>query len=56
MVDEMLGPVLLSAHNVTYYQRLMRRAREAIERGAFAEFHRERLAGWAANEPDRSSV
>ncbi len=25
MVDEMLGPVLLSAHNITYYQRLMRR-------------------------------
>ena len=52
MVDEMLGPVLLSAHNVTYYQRLMRRAREAIDGGAFGEFHRERLAGWRQNAAD----
>jgi queuine tRNA-ribosyltransferase len=46
MVDEMLGPVLLSAHNVTYYQRLVSRARAAIERGDFVEFCRERLARW----------
>ena len=46
MVDEMLGPVLLSAHNVTYYQRLVSRARAAIERGDFVEFCRERLEGW----------
>ena len=51
MVDEMLGPVLLSAHNVTYYQRLMRRAREAIERGDFVEFRNERLSAWQTAEP-----
>ncbi len=28
--DEMLGPVLLSAHNLTYYQRLLAEARAAI--------------------------
>jgi queuine tRNA-ribosyltransferase len=47
MVDEMLGPVLLSAHNLTYYQRLISRARDAIERGDFVEFFQERLAGWS---------
>jgi queuine tRNA-ribosyltransferase len=46
MVDEMLGPVLVSAHNVTYYQRLMSRARAAIETGRFADFRAERIAGW----------
>ena len=28
---EMLGPILLSLHNLTYYQRLLQRARQAIE-------------------------
>jgi queuine tRNA-ribosyltransferase len=48
--DEMLGPILLSIHNLTYYQRLMAAAREAISAGHFADFHRERRAGWAAAE------
>jgi queuine tRNA-ribosyltransferase len=42
---EMLGPILLSIHNLTYYQRLMQRARTAIEAGEFAEFHEERRRG-----------
>jgi queuine tRNA-ribosyltransferase len=46
MADEMLGPVLLSIHNLTYYQRLMRRARVAIEAGCFMDFYRERMQGW----------
>jgi queuine tRNA-ribosyltransferase len=46
--DEMLGPILLSIHNLTYYQRLMTAARAAIEAGRFAEFHRKRRDGWAA--------
>jgi len=33
-VDEMLGPKLLSLHNVTYYGRLMRRIRAAIRDGS----------------------
>jgi queuine tRNA-ribosyltransferase len=39
---EMLGPVLASYHNVWFYLELMREAREAIERGRFAEFAAER--------------
>lgn len=44
--DEMLGPILLSIHNITYYQRLMRDAREAIAAGRFEEFRQEKLRGW----------
>jgi queuine tRNA-ribosyltransferase len=47
--DEMLGPILLSVHNLTYYQRLMRDTRAAITAGRFADFYAEKLAGW--NEP-----
>jgi queuine tRNA-ribosyltransferase len=35
LADEMLGPILLSIHNLTYYQRLMAEARAAIEEGRF---------------------
>ncbi len=38
MAGEMLGPILLSAHNITYYQRLMSESRHAIENGTFLEF------------------
>lgn len=48
LADEMLGPILLSHHNLAYYQRLVRGAREAIEAGQFDEFHRERQRGWAS--------
>lgn len=46
MAREMLGPILLSIHNLTYYQRLMSDARRAIEADRFDEFRREKLAGW----------
>jgi len=36
--DEMLGPTLLSIHNLTFYQRLMQRARQAIEQGEYGAF------------------
>src|SRR5690606_36796394 len=39
--EEMLGPILLSAHNLTYYQRLLAAAREAIERDQFEAFYRQ---------------
>jgi queuine tRNA-ribosyltransferase len=42
----MLGPILLSLHNIAYYQRLMAEARAAIETNQFAEFHAEKLRGW----------
>ena len=50
MAGEMLGPILLSIHNLTYYQRLMRGAREAIELGAFAAYRANKLAGWTHGE------
>jgi queuine tRNA-ribosyltransferase len=46
---EMLGPMLVSAHNLTYYQRLMARARVAIEAGQFMEFYAERMRDWFAD-------
>jgi queuine tRNA-ribosyltransferase len=42
----MLGPILLSIHNLTYYQRLMQEARAAIEAGRFAAFLTEKKEGW----------
>ncbi len=35
---EMLGPILVSLHNITFYQRLMRQIRQAIKRGNFADW------------------
>jgi queuine tRNA-ribosyltransferase len=36
--DEMLGPILLTWHNLAYYLGLMADMRAAIERGKFVEF------------------
>jgi queuine tRNA-ribosyltransferase len=36
--EEMLGPILLTWHNLTYYQDLMAGMRSAIEAGRFAQF------------------
>jgi queuine tRNA-ribosyltransferase len=46
MANEMLGPILLSIHNLTYYQRLVADARQAIEADQFEPFRREKLRGW----------
>ncbi len=43
---EMLGPILASIHNLTYYQRLMTEAREAIFEGRFDEFRQRKHRGW----------
>jgi queuine tRNA-ribosyltransferase len=48
MAREMLGPILLSIHNLTYYQRLLADARAAIVADEFAAFRERKLAGWAA--------
>jgi queuine tRNA-ribosyltransferase len=45
--DEMLGPTLLSLHNVAYYLRLMAGARDAIAAGRFADYHAGCRRGWA---------
>ena len=41
---EMLGPTLLSLHNLAFYLRLMRDARMAIAEGRYGNFAVERLA------------
>ena len=43
---EMLGPILLSIHNLTYYQRVMSEARLAIESDRFNDFLAEKKLGW----------
>ena len=49
---EMLGPMLLTAHNLTYYAALMCGLRHAILRGEF-QAHAARLrAAWAAGDPE----
>ena len=46
---EMLGPILLSLHNIAFYQRLMREIRAAIFRGRVEQFRSDRLADWNAS-------
>jgi queuine tRNA-ribosyltransferase len=47
LADEMLGPILLSHHNLTYYQRLLAGARQAIEQDAFKAYFEQHLTGWS---------
>ncbi len=49
---EMLGPILLSIHNLTYYQRLLAGAREAIETDRFEAFRRQKLENWGRAAKD----
>ena len=46
----MLGPILLSAHNLTYYQHLMSGARAAIAEDRFASFHEAKRKAWQAGD------
>ncbi|MGH7170745.1 MAG: tRNA guanosine(34) transglycosylase Tgt [Gemmataceae bacterium] len=46
LAKEMLGPTLLSLHNVAFYCRLMAEARQAIEERRFDDFAAVRLARW----------
>ncbi len=46
VAKEMLGPILLTIHNLTYYQRVMQGAREAIENDTFAQFLSQKVEGW----------
>ncbi len=46
--EEMLGPILLTAHNLTYYQSLMQGARRAILAGSYGAYCDQVRAGWAA--------
>lgn len=47
--EEMLGPTLLSLHNLRFYLRLMERARQSIADGCFTAFHEACLARWEAS-------
>jgi queuine tRNA-ribosyltransferase len=48
---EMLGPVLVSLHNLTYYQGLLRSARASIAASDFSRFCDQKLAGWGSGSP-----
>ncbi|MFQ3650471.1 MAG: tRNA guanosine(34) transglycosylase Tgt [Gemmataceae bacterium] len=50
--DEMLGPTLLSLHNVHYYMNLVARCRQAIEQGRWEAFRAEYLAQSASDAYD----
>lgn len=49
LVNEMLGPILVSWHNVAYYQQLMASMRAAIRENRLAEFRAVQLARWGVN-------
>ena len=44
--NEMLGPILLSHHNLTYYQKIMSEARVAIEENRFEQYVNAKKQGW----------
>ena len=46
IAGEMLGPILLSLHNLAYYQRMLRDLRLAIRLGEASEFRAAQLARW----------
>lgn len=46
-VQEMLGPQLVSLHNLTHYLELMASIRQSIERGDFEAFYKAERARWA---------
>jgi queuine tRNA-ribosyltransferase len=50
MAGEMLGPILLSAHNITYYQRLLAETRAAIQSGGFLELVEAKRALWRSGQ------
>lgn len=47
LAGEMLGPILASIHNLTFYQRLVGRLREAVLAGTFARVAADLLAAFA---------
>lgn len=51
LAGEMLGPILASIHNLTFYQRLMARLRAAIMAGDFASVRHDLLGRYAVTAP-----
>lgn len=54
--QEPLGWTLLSTHNTCFYQNLMRRIRDAVEGGAFAELYRSERGRLALSDEDHPPV
>jgi queuine tRNA-ribosyltransferase len=52
--DEMLGPMLLTEHNLTFDQRLMSDIRAAIEVGSLAQYQRDFLSRYAPASEDQT--
>ena len=46
MVEEMLGPILVTLHNIAFYVNLMGEIRDAIDKGEFSQYRQRALAGW----------
>jgi queuine tRNA-ribosyltransferase len=55
-VGEMLGPILLSIHNLHFYQRLMKNIREHIAANTFAQWAIEQMAKYQKLSIIRTSV
>jgi queuine tRNA-ribosyltransferase len=47
LAKEMLGPILLTVHNLTYYQRLLAEARQAIVEDRYESFYQGRMRRWS---------
>lgn len=47
-VGEMLGPILLSLHNLRFYQRLMDKIAQVLKKGCFDEWSKQRLRKYQA--------
>ncbi len=54
--EEMLGPILLTWHNLAYYQQLMRGLRDAIVSGSLDGFARSARQLWAGAPPDEAAT
>ncbi len=54
LADEMLGPILVSLHNIAYYQRWMRRIRESLAAGTFERLVAECETAAARQTPEET--
>ena len=52
-VNEMLGPILVSIHNITFYQRLMAEIRKQIKNDTFAEWADETINKFRTRTGDK---
>jgi queuine tRNA-ribosyltransferase len=58
-VGEMLGPILLSLHNIAYYQRLMAEIRRRIDDGSFTAWADGQIRQWKSgptSEPEETET